>query len=458
MKNRQRLFVCAFLAVAALLGFVPEWALALPILAGTTGATATTSDYTQMLKVVFDDTVIMETVYDTELLDFMPEGEVKTGSEGRWFETSQLYQSPGAWGSRGENGYVPEAGKAAAENGRVQLKKIVGSLESTAETLKKIKRDKAAFLNWADEQFPLFKEGLVDEFDRQLVGDGSGIRARVNGAPPSGVRLPVNRAVGVDGWDRAMMQFRRGMNLRASPNADGSSPRATVVNVEQLDWDNDELIVSSTSDLQSGDYLFEGDSADNSAGKDMMGLAGLVDNGDIVETLQNIDRSEHLWFQSYVRDLGGALLTEFSMIQTDRNSRHRGGGKVDMIVMSEEAFDTIWEEIKDDRVVNDPRAYTAGRKGIDMLFGGTRTVNFRTARKLPATLVYGLQSDTFRKFLLHSFEWDDTTGSLWRQVIDSNGVKDAFFTYGTAYGEIAIKSPQRCWRLEGFTSPNESIG
>jgi hypothetical protein len=453
MKQRQKLFVGLGLCVAALLGFAPSALLALPFLIGDT---ATTEDYTELMKIVFDDTVISETVYDTELMDFMPEGEVKQGPEGRWFETSQLYQSPGSWGSRGENGYIPEANSAKAENSRITLKKIVGSLEETAEVLKKIKRDKAAFLTWSDEQFPLFKEGLVDEMDRQLVGDGSGIRARVNEAVVANP-VAVGSTLGIAGFDHELMQFRRGLRLRASPNIDGSAPRATAYTVDQLDWDNNALQLNSVADLVDGDYLFEGDAADNSAGKDMMGLLGLVDDGDIVQTLQNIDRNVHLWFRSYVRDLAGADLTEFAMIQTDRQARHRGGGKVDMIVMSDEAFDAVWTEIKADRVVNDPRAYTAGRKGITMLFGGTRTVEFRTARKLPSTLVFGLQKDVFRKFLLHEFQWDDTTGSLWRQVTDSTGRKDAFYAYGTAHGEIGIKSPQRCWRLEGFMSPAESI-
>jgi hypothetical protein len=130
---------------------------------------------------------------------------------------------------------------------------------------------------------------------------------------------------------------------------------------------------------------------------------------------------------------------------------------VDMIVMSDEAFDAVWIEIRDDRVVNDPRSYAIGRKGILMYFGGTRQVTFRTARKLPSTLVFGIDSKQLRKFILHEFQWDDTTGSLWRQVTDATGVKDAFFAYGTAHMEIAIKSAQRCWRLEGFTSPAESI-
>ena len=456
MRGFDRLLVVGLVVLAAL-GLAPEVLFALPVLAG---ATATTTDLDELMKIVFDDTVITETVYDSELLDSIPDGEVKQGPEGRWFETSQLYQSPGSWGSRAENGYIPEPNHAKAENSRINLKKLVGSIEETAEVLKKLKKDPAAFLTWSEEQFPLFKEGLTDEMDRQLVADGSGIRARANGAPTdlSGSwRVPVDDTIGVAGWDQAVMQFRRGAYLRSSANADGSAPDAQVMEVLDLDWDNNAIIVDDASDVTDDDYLFEGDAADNSAGNECMGLAGLIDDGGIVQTLQNIDRDEHLWFRSYVRDMDGADLTEFEMIRTDREARFRGGGRVDLIVMSEAAFDTIWIDLKADRSINDPRSYVAGRNGIEMLFGGTRAVMYKTARKLPSKLVYGIQKNVLRKFILHEFEWDDTTGSIWKQVVDSTGRKDAFYAYGTGYMEIGIKSPQRCWRLEDFAVEGESI-
>lgn len=448
MKRNQMLFVTGLLVVAAWLGFSPSVLLGLPLF-GLAGTTATTTDYDEMMKIVFDDTIISETVYDAELLDLMPDGEVKTGPEGRWFETSSLYKSPGSWGSRSENGYIPEAGKAGAVNGRVTLKKIIGSIEETDEVLRKIRSDKAAFLNWSDEQFPLFKEGLVDEFDRQLVGDGSGIRGRINAAVPA-TTLVVDSTIGVAGWDHTLMQFRRGMTLRAGPNADGTGLRATVATVDQIDWDNNAIVVDDVTAFVDNDYLFEGDAADNSAGKDMMGLPGLIDDGGIVATLQNIDRTTHLWFRSYVHDFAGAALTESGLIQADREARFRGGGRVDTIIISEEGFDVVWGDLKADRVANDPRAYVGGRKGITILFGGTRSVELRTARKMPAKLCYGIQRDQLRKFLLKEFEWDDTTGSIWRQVTDGTGRKDAFYAYGKAYGEVGIKSPQKCWRAENW--------
>lgn len=450
MKMRN-LLALGLVVLAALLGFVPSIALGIPVLIGST---ETTADLDALMKITFDDTLISEVVTDTEFLDLFPEGEVIRGPEGRYFETSQLYQNPGSIGARAEGGYIPTPSGAKAANAKIKLKKIMGSIEETAEVLKKIRGDKAAFVNWAREQFPRFKEDLSDELDRQAIGDGSGIRAQVAMETPT-TTLVVDNTYGIEGFDQALMQFRRGMHLRAGPNADGSNPRAGVMKVLDVDWDEHAIIVDQiATGLADGDYLWEGDSADSSVGKEMMGALGLVDDGGIVETLQGIDRSEHRWFRSYVDSDGTKPLNEDRLIETDKVARFRGGGRVDTIIASETAFNIVWRDLRADRAINDPRAYTAGRKGIAVLFGGTRSVEIRTARKLPSKLIFGLQKDQFRRFVLHEWEWDDTTGSIWKQVVDENGRKDAFYAYGSMHAELAVKSPQRNWRIDDWAEPS----
>jgi hypothetical protein len=443
--------------VAAGLAFLPAAALALPLLA--IGATETTTNLNALMKITFDDVLIGEVVTDTELYDIFPDGEVISGPEGRHFETSQLYQNPGSIGARSENGYIPVPNGAKAKNAKINLKKIMGSLECTAEVLKKIKTDKAAFVNWAKEQFPRFKENLADELDRQALGDGSGIRARVNMGAPDKDGLVVDSTIGVAGFNQTLMQFQRGMHLRAAADAAGLTTRADVMTVVEIDWDNDAIIVDQlAAGLADNDFLFEGDAADNSLGKEMMGLLGLVDDGNIVETLQDIDRTEHLWFRSYVHDGTGVVLDEDQLIEVDKIARFRGGGRASHIITSEDAFNQVWRTLRADRSINDPRSYSGGRKGIDIMFGGTRTINLRTARKLPSSLVFGLQASEFRKFILHEWEWDDTTGSIWKQVVDNVGRKDAFYAYGSMYGELAIKSAQRSWRLDADLTATASSG
>lgn len=451
-EGAPRFVMIGLFVIAALLGFVPSWATALPLVMG---ATTVTDDLDELMKYVFDETLISEVVTDSEFLDVFPDGEVKRGSDGRWFETAQLYKNPGSIGSRPEGGYIPESVPGAAKNARINLKKIVGSLEETGEVLKRIRGDKAAFVDWSEEQFPLFKESLRDELDRQAIAPGTGIRARVNDATPA-TSLIIDSAMGIAGFDHQLMQFRNGMSIRIGPNANGSSLRANAATINNIDWDNNVLEISALpTSTADNDYIFEGDAAGNSAGNDMMGALGLIDDGNIVQTLQNIDRTAFLWFKSYVQNVetthgSGTSISEDVLINADMRASLRGGGNVDVIIISVEGYNLVWGDIKADRVVNDPRSYTIGRSGITILFGGTRRVLLKTARKLPSKICFGIQRDQLRKFVLHDWEWDDLSGSIWKQVTDSTGRKDAHYCYGTMFGELAIKSPQKCWRVEGW--------
>ena len=51
-----------------------------------------------------------------------------------------------------------------------------------------------------------------------------------------------------------------------------------------------------------------------------------------------------------------------------------------------------------------------------------------------------ITKSTFKKWMLHKFEWDDSTGAIWRQVTDGTGRKDAFWAYGSLYCELANHS------------------
>lgn len=109
----------------------------------------------------------------------------------------------------------------------------------------------------------------------------------------------------------------------------------------------------------------------------------------------------------------------------------------------------FWKDLKADRAINDPRNYTGGKGHLYMVLGD-RLVKIRSARKMPRNVAFGLQLNTFKKFMLHNWEWDDTTGSIWKQVVDGTGRKDAFWAYGSLYCEFGNSDPQKSWRIQNL--------
>jgi hypothetical protein len=259
-----------------------------------------------------------------------------------------------------------------------------------------------------------------------------------------------------------LLQFLAGETLIASPNADGSTPRSGVMTVENVDFANGLIEVDAlATSLADDDYLFPGDAAGNSADKEPMGLLGMVDDGSVLATFQNISRTTYPQWQSYVQNAQGApfassqVLTEKVLTYADDEAFVRGAAKVDTVIVSRQGLRQVWADLAGDRTLNDPTAYTGGKQGISIWLGD-RSVNLRAPRKMPRTVAFGLTRSTFKKFLIHDWEWNDLTGSLWRQVTDATGRKDAFWAYGSMYCEFGNSDPAKNFRIQNIS--DEAFG
>lgn len=453
----------AVLVLGLLAAFWPESLSGVVLVAG---ATTTTDDMDEAMKIIFDDSIVNSVVTDTELNDIFEEGggiRMDQTTGGRYIETANMFQLPAGVGAREEGDYIPVPSGPQIVNGRVYLKKVMGAVEMTSETMKQVRSNIGAFLDWGERAMPSLVERVTHELDRMLLGYGYAIKARVNDATPA-TNLNVDSPLGVT-WQNeqtndALVQFLEGETLIASPNADGSTPRNSgeTMTVDQVDFDNGYIVVDSLiTGLADDDYLFPGDSAGNSAGKEPMGLTGIVDDGDILTTFQNINRTNYAKWRSYVMDVGdtfasGQTLTEDVIARADDEAFIRGKAKVDTLVTSRLGVRQLWADLKLDRSINDPRSFTAGRQGGINIFLVDRMMNIRVARKMPSTLLFGITKSTLRKWFLHRWEWDDTTGSIWRQVTDSNGRKDAFYAYGSLYCQYGGTDPQKNFRIEGWAT------
>lgn len=419
--------------------------------------TVSDADMQAALKIIFDDAIVNSAVTDSELLDYMEEGDgiqTERTTGGRYIETAQMFALPAGVGARADNGYIPVPSGPTIVNGRVNLRKIVGTVEMTAGTMKMVRTDIGAFIDWASRALPSLVERVTNELDRMMIGYGAGIKARVNAASPS-TNLIVDSPMGIGGLgsvEATLLQFLEGETLRAGPNFDGSSLRAGVMTVEAINFDGGFIRTDALATaLANNDFLFPGDAADNSAGLEPMGLFGMIDDGQILPVFQNIDRTTYLRWQAYVNDAGGGQLTENLIILTEKTAYVRGGAKVDTLVTNEESIIALWQDIKGDRrLIGTPEDYDVGKGPIRFLCG-SRWLDMRSCRKLPNVL-FGLSKETFRSWYLHRWEWDTTVGSLWRQVTDSTGRKDAFYTYGSMYLENGNRDPQKNFRIENYST------
>ncbi len=462
------------LAVVAVLTFADNEAHALIGVAGfTTGGTGT-DDLQEAMKVYFQESIVNNVVTDSELMDIFEEDnniqEERTGG-GRYIETAQMFGYNSGYGHRSERDYIPVPDGPIIKNGRIYLKKALGSVEMTADTFEKVRKGKEAFATWAEQAMPKLVERMVNEKDRIVLGFGAAVKAvvsAVDATDPERVRVTLKDAYGIAGYDEAWLAFLEGERLVAGPNINGTALRGGATRSARLldidDYENT-LILDRNPGFLANDFIFPGDDSGTSvmdAGvpREFMGLHGHVDDGGIINNYLGIPRDEHRLWRGIVIDAsavgvpGTGELSEELLVYTDQQLNVRGGGKGDIIVAPVSGTFDFWLSLKGDRVINDATSFTGGKGRLKIVLG-SRTVEVQSARKLPPQVAFMLQKGTFKRFTLGKFEWDDRTGSMWRQVVDSQGRLDAFWAYGREYEELACQLPRKNARIEGL-SPSYS--
>jgi hypothetical protein len=186
-------------------------------------ASTTTTNLDSAMKIIFDDALVNNVVRDTELVDeFEDGGGIKTDTTtgGRYIETAQMFALPAGVGARSEGDYIPVPRGPTIANSRITLKKVMGAVEMTAETMKMVRTNEGAFVNWAKRALPALVERVTHELDRMLLNTSSGILARVNASTPA-LDLVVDTAMGITlnsvVSPDAALQFLINAGLRASP-------------------------------------------------------------------------------------------------------------------------------------------------------------------------------------------------------------------------------------------------
>jgi hypothetical protein len=470
VKSRLAFVALNLFVIALAMAFGVPHAHAAPMISG---ATTTVASLDNLMKVLYSEPLITDIVNDSELMTlFKIDMNVKTEETtgGKYIEMAHYLRLAGAAGARAENDYIPVPQSPRAINSRIYLKKIMGVVEMTGDVMEKVVGDEGAFINYMERALPDTKERVLVEVNRMYAGYGAGIKARVKAGWVAGGRLVaalgVDRALGVTGYEDAWLQFQEGETIVFS-----STPAGAVIKnagttqaalVESIDETTGNLSTTMDAALQAAiadnDYIFAGDQAGVSSqnggvDREIAGLLAAVDNGGILATYNNVARAGNRQFNARVIDASVApysgAMTEDLLTIADAVTSTSTSSKIDTLVMSPHAPIGYWQSLKTYRVLNDPRNYTGGKGSVGIQLGD-RTLPFRTARTLPPQVAFGLNTSTWRRFTLNSWQWVARGGSIWNLVTDAIGRKDAYFAFGKMYEQLACIMPRRNFRIDGL--------
>jgi hypothetical protein len=465
--------VHVLVALAAVLAylFAPAALAALPPLA--TGATTSLVDLDSAMKIYFNDPIVENVVTDAELLNlFLYDNNVQyektTG--GRFIETAQYFALPTGVGARARGEYIPVPEGPVIKNSKIYLKKLQGVVEMEGDVMARVRTDIGAYVDWMERALPDLVTRLNDSVDRMLLGYGAGILARVNEAVPD-TTVPVDTAFGASLGGTLLSQswlnFLEGDRIVFSANPTGQPLRNAGANqsAKVTDINSDTGIITIDAlptGVADNDYIFMGDGAGAStqtaAGDDreIMGLLGMVDDGTILATFQNLARGTYRLWKSICIDGSDAtldnnagfngVLSEELLTFADDQTMVLGGGKPDLIATSRYGLRSYWKSLKGDRTINDPRSWAGGKGPVSIILGD-RTLPIKAVRKMPPQLCFGLQTNTFKRWELDGFQWDDKTGAIWNRVTDGTGRKDAFYAVGNWYMQTGCLAPRKSFRI-----------
>lgn len=441
---------------------------------GVTLALVTTTVLDPLMKVIANEPLVNTALAENQLSDIIDVDmniEQDQTTQGRYKELALILGLPGAVGARAEDEVLPTAVNPLSANIRVYLRSLYGTLDMTGLVMRRVKNDEGAFLNWAEEQFPLFGKRLGHHMDRVDIGYGYGIIGRTTetfqGGGPYTVKL--NRPLGVTGWTGVVRQLQEGDSLVFSSGATGvalRNPGSTqAAQVTDISTSLEQITITANAALAAAvlanDYVFPGDGAGFSGQKagvnrEPQGLVAAVDDGSILSTYLNQPRSLNrqwagLVFDASVPEFGGNISEEF-LVFCDDETTQETGEKLTHILLSYKLGRAYWKSLKTDRSFVNPRGqYTGGMgPGPQMVQLTDREIPLRVVRKFPDQLLMGLNKAYWRRYMLGQYEWDDTAGSIWNRSISSDGPLDKFYAVGFTDYELACRWPRTNFRATGL--------
>ena len=431
------------------------------VITGTLQGTGQNTGLFEAMKIVFDEPINNNIIQDSEVYDLVEQDTsipIKETGAGRYVELAHYAADGGGFGARREGGALPAATPPSIFNGRIFLRKNHMLVEMSGEAMRRVKSGEAAWITWASQALPNAVRRLTHHLDRQVLGYAQGVLARVATGGITGANVTVDRAFGVTGYNKAVYQFLRNDLIRFAADINGVTMRTGSYRVLSVNNNTGVITLDAAPDVSvvAGDFITIGDSGDNNLPgsailqpKEMMGLLGMIDNGVIRATFQNVDRT--LWpeYNAQVIDAATASTpagqyNEDLLTLADDQTFEQGMGLVDALIGSRAQERQYVRALKTQRRLLDPQSYdNDGGKGRGFTINlNGRKVTFRPARKCPDQINFGLEKKTLKKWRNGTgFSWDDTTGSMFERVVTSAGRFDAFYATGQLEEEMGNLMP-----------------
>lgn len=305
-----------------------------------------------------------------------------------WGETS---------GAIGEDSAIPAPGTESTAESSGPVRTVFGKFEVTTKVIAATKNDRGAFVQAVDFKLKNVGDNLRKDLNWMLNSDGSGALAKIT-AGATTTSLTADNSLNV----------RKNMVLNMWSARTGGTQRTgggAAKTVTDVNYDTHVITIDTAwSDGSNNDFIFKS----TGRGINVMGLLGVVDDGDFVGTLQNIARATNeYWKSTALENATDRDLTQVLLQQMEDKAYIKGGGKLSAFYSNLGQRSNYVQIVTADRRYVNTLKFDAGFEALE--YNGKPWFVDRDAEK---KVVFGLDESVLRFFMLADIDWMDDDGAI----------------------------------------------
>lgn len=422
------------------------------------GQGTATSHFEEVLKERYEKGIVDALNQEQELLMMMK--QETEGWSGKYVRFPVKLKRNFSAAATAEHNIIHEAGKQQYRDFQIPVRYNHGRIRLSAAIMKASQGNKGAFARAYGSEIDGLIDDLADYRGRVIWGWGSGVLCLVNGDPGTGTTITVDAPHGIANATNGARFIRPGMYVAFINPSNGAirSGGARTVDTVASDGTSFDITAACDASVATNDYVVIAHGAnitdvnETSYNLEQMGLSGMVDTTALVSTFHNIDRSSDPgdYLQSTVITSVGALSADVMQRAID-TVHQKCRGVTDCIYCEHSVRRAYLIMMENDRrymaaSLLKPDAGTVSAKSrTDIRFG---EIPIMVDKYAPYGEMYGLQKDTFTRWILTEGEWADETGSILRFVQDV----DSYEAIYRIFDNFSCEKGNANWKLQGITA------
>lgn len=357
-----------------------------------------------------------------------------------------------------ENGTLPDAGNQVYVEHQIPIRYMHGRIQLSIQVIKHSRSNKGSFKRAMDQEMMGLVRDLANDANRAMYGYGSGVLALVNEGTPSGdTTLELDAPGGVAGSTHGNRFFNVGMNIAFVNPSTGAIRSGGARTVTAVNTDGTDVTLDSAPDasVSNNDYVVRAAKAsttvigDTGYNKEIMGLLGLVDDGDYVSVLHNVNRSNYPIFNSVNIASVGPLSADILQRGIDVADQV-GEGSIGFFCTHHSVRRAYLTLMDADRRyaggdLKSPDAGTKAAKMKDITFGD---IPWNVDKDAPYGTLFGIDPSYFTRWVEVEGEWADDDGTILLRLVDT----DAYEARYRIFENFSLDRPASCVRFDGITA------